>query len=99
MAKRTQTSQSLIPWFGVVFGLLCLSVLIGFLLRGTDVELFHPKGQIAQQEFRLIIISAVVLLVVAVPSVLLFYFFAWKYRETNVSAVHDPEGHHSKYLV
>src|SRR6476659_9113908 len=99
MADRKHTSRGLRPIIFVSLGLLYLGILIALLLQGTDVELFHPKGLIAQQEMRLTIITGAILFGVAVPSVLLFYFFAWKYRETNEHSTYEPDKKHGKYLV
>jgi cytochrome o ubiquinol oxidase subunit 2 len=83
----------------VLIGLFDLAVLIATLLRGHDVALFHPKGLIAQQELRMIIISGSVLCLIGIPAVLLFYFFAWKYRETNEKAVYNPHNHHGRLFI
>jgi cytochrome o ubiquinol oxidase subunit 2 len=99
MTKRKNTMH---PGLAVVIGLFlaCDFVLwIAFLLKGNDIALLHPKGLIAHEEFKLILISAAVLMAIAIPALFFFYFFAWKYRETNTKATYDPEGRHSKYLV
>src|SRR5206468_2211943 len=49
--------------------------------------------------FRLIEFSAAVLLGVAIPSLFLFYFFAWKYRESNESAAYEPNKRHGKFFI
>jgi len=72
---------------------------ITFLLQGVDVALFNPKGLIASEQHRLMIISAALLLAITIPTLFLLYFFAWKYRESNEKATHDPTARHGKYFV
>jgi cytochrome o ubiquinol oxidase subunit 2 len=83
----------------VVLGIILLVLVIRELLRGTDVELFNPKGFVAHEQLNLMLLIGGILLAIAIPSLFLFYFFAWKYRETNPKAVHDPHPRHGKYLV
>ena len=75
----------------ILLAIAGLVLLYLVLMQGHNVTLFNPHGLIAHQETRLTIFSIVVLLAVAVPSVALLYFVAWKYRESNNSATHDPE--------
>ncbi|MEI7683215.1 MAG: COX aromatic rich motif-containing protein [Candidatus Saccharibacteria bacterium] len=74
----------------IFLGLLSLAVLIVGLLHGKDLVLFNPKGQIAQNQAHLMLFSITVLVAVAIPTLSLMYFFAWKYRESNSKAKHDP---------
>ena len=82
-----------------VLGLVGLALLLSVLLRGNDVALFNPKGFIAQEEFKLMMISAAIMLSVAIPALSLLYFFAWKYRESNEGAAYEPDRHNGKFLV
>lgn len=75
----------------IILGYAALTLLLMVLLHGHNVTLFNPKGLIAHEETSLTIFSIIVLLAVAVPSVALLYFVAWKYRESNHRAVHEPE--------
>jgi len=99
MTSPKKSSRAGWPAAFVLLGLLDLGVLLAVLMRGTDIELLHPKGLIAQQEFKLIVFSVAVLLTIAIPSVFLFYYFAWKYRETNANATYDPGRKHGKYFL
>ncbi|HSX34403.1 MAG TPA: COX aromatic rich motif-containing protein [Candidatus Saccharimonadales bacterium] len=73
--------------------------LFAALLHGTNVEVLNPKGLIADSQFGLILFSTLVLLGIAVPSLFCFYFFAWKYRETNTKATYEPNKPHGKWFV
>lgn len=99
MTKRPNGPHAAWPAVFVFLGLIDLGVLLALLLKGTDISLFHPKGLIAQQELRLIIVSVAVLMAIAIPALFLFYFFAWKYRETNDSAGYDPDRRHGKFFI
>lgn len=76
----------------VVLSLVALVVLIGLLTLGQDVALYNPKGLIATQQFQLMMFSSGLMLLIAIPAMILLYFTAWKYRETNHQAVHNPQG-------
>ncbi len=73
----------------VVLGLVGLALLIAVLLRGRDATLLNPKGQIAHDQSHLIVYSVSLMLVLAIPTLLLFYSIAWRYRETNNKATYD----------
>lgn len=83
----------------LIFGLAALVFLLKMLLRGKDIALLSPQGYIATQEKHLILLSAAILLGVAVPTILLLYFIAWKYRENNTKATFDPQRRNGKFLV
>lgn len=81
----------------IVVGLLGLAVLFLALMRGKDLVLFNPKGEIAQQQMHLMLFSISVLLLVAIPTLGTLYYFAWRYRETNKTAKHDPNRQLGKF--
>ncbi len=96
--KEFRFSPGVVIWL-VLLGLACLGIVITLLLRGNDVALFSPKGLIAHEQFKLMIFSVGIMLILAVPTLLLFYFFAWKYRETNKNATYDPDSHVGKFFL
>lgn len=99
MKKHKNKGNSARP-IGLVFlGLAALGLLTAFLLRGTDVILFNPKGIIATEQHRLMLVSTAIMLGFAVPVLFFLYFFAWKYRETNQKATHDPKASRGKLPV
>lgn len=83
----------------LVLGLIGLGFLLAQLLQGVDITLFNPKGHIAEQQLHLMLLTFGVMMVIAVPAIFFFYFFAWKYRESNHKAEYDPSGSQSKYFV
>jgi cytochrome o ubiquinol oxidase subunit 2 len=74
----------------VILAVAAEALLYAALMRGHNVADFNPKGLVAHEQMGLLIFSAGLLLAVAVPSVALLYFMAWKYRESNTKATHDP---------
>ncbi len=85
-------------WF-VFAGIAILTLVLSVMLRGKDIAVMNPQGYVAQGEFYLIVFTMALLLVIAVPTIALLYYFAWKYRETNETSTYDPKTPHSKRLV
>lgn len=99
MAKHKKSLGGVKAFGLIVLGLAGLGLLIKELLRGFDVRLFNPMGPIADAQLDLIILSAIVLLLVVVPTLFVLYFIAWKYRETNKKATYAPGARHGKFFV
>jgi cytochrome o ubiquinol oxidase subunit II len=78
--------------------LVGLAVLIPVLLNGTNIAVFNPKGIVADEQTRLIVLIIFILFAVAIPTIGLLYFTAWKYRETNNKATHDPTAGRSRLI-
>jgi cytochrome o ubiquinol oxidase subunit II len=74
-------------------------VLIKFLTEGKNIAILNPKGQIAEQQYDIMVFTAVAMLAIAIPSLTLFYYFAWKYRDSSKKAIIRPSASHSKALV
>jgi cytochrome o ubiquinol oxidase subunit 2 len=83
----------------ILLWLLGLGLLFTMLLYGTDIRLLNPKGVIASDQFKLIVFSAGVLMLIAVPTLFFLYFFAWKYRESNHKAAYDPDKRHGRFFI
>lgn len=82
-----------------VFFAVALVLVFVILLQNADVVLLNPKGLIAREQFKLMLFSTAVMLVIAVPTLFLLYFFAWKYRESNAKATYDSTIRHGKLFV
>jgi len=78
---------------------LGLGSLFTMLLYGTDIRLLNPRGVIADDQFKLIVFSTIVLLLIAVPTLFFLYFFAWKYRESNHKAAYEPDRRHGRFFI
>ncbi len=100
MAKIVRSKNHPIWIILIVFaGLVDLALLIRHFVDGKNIALFNPKGLIARQQHGLIMLIVVTLLMVAIPTLFMLYFTAWKYRETNLKAVHSPNAQSSKLFV
>ncbi len=82
----------------ILLGMVCLALVVALLLHGHNVALFNPKGLIAHEQHNLMILTVGIMLVIAIPSLSLFFFTAWKYRESNTKAIHDPDAHHGRFF-
>ena len=83
----------------IPIGFAGLILLVTVLLQGNDVRLLNPAGRIASEQRHLLIVSTLVLLVIAIPTLTLFYFTAWKYRDTSRKAPYNPNINQSKKLI
>lgn len=80
-------------------GLTGLGLVFMLMLKNADVALLNPKGWVAGEQYNLMLLTTAILLLIAVPTVFLFYYFAWKYRETNEKATYDPNMRFSKFFM
>lgn len=96
--NRKRGSQGWLIWY-IPLLLLELAALIAILMYGKNIAILNPKGAIASEQLSLLIVTSIVLFGVAVPTVLLLYFMAWKYRESNPKAKRNPDARHGKFFV
>ncbi|NJM32898.1 MAG: ubiquinol oxidase subunit II [Limnobacter sp.] len=68
------------------------------LLSGCNTVVMNPSGDVARQQADLILVSTWLMLIIIVPVILLTFFFAWKYRQSNTSATYEPDWDHSAKL-
>jgi cytochrome o ubiquinol oxidase subunit II len=99
MGKRADTTKSNVTIPMVLLGLFALVVVISILTRGSTIQLLSPKGKIAHDEFNLIRFSVLTMLSLGIPTLALFYYFAWKYRDTDNVTYPVTKTEHGKYFV
>ena len=102
--KRHMTKGKSAPTRGrfvwiILLGFLIFSLAITAMLHGSNTELLNPKGFIASEQRRLLFFTVFVLLDIAIPTLMLFYLVAWRYRESNGKVIHSPQAHSSRKLV
>ena len=73
--------------------LLCFALLTG--CSTHSLSLFHPKGPIAATELHMMIIDAVIMLGIIIPTALLVTWFLWRYRASTSRGSYDPNWSHS----
>ncbi|CAL4325424.1 ubiquinol oxidase subunit II [Buchnera aphidicola] len=83
--------------FNHVFKVLSL-IFILFVLSGCDNLLLNPHGIIAKQEFSLLFISFLMMLLVVVPVIFMTIYFSVKYRASNIHAKYRPNWCDSKKI-
>ncbi len=100
MAKQ-QKKQHKSAWLAV-FGLagtgLFIAVLAWF-MRGRDIALLNPKGFIANEQYKLLVISTAIMVAFAAVVIFFIYFFAWRYRETAQQTAVDQQAGRNKKLL
>jgi cytochrome o ubiquinol oxidase subunit 2 len=80
----------------ITFSVLLLIAVMWLSVLFVDMNklaVLNPKGIIALKEYRLIIISTLLMLIVVIPVFILTVFFAWKYRADNTKAKYSPDEH------
>lgn len=77
----------------ILFTLLSLGMLL--LLSGCDMALLDPKGIVAADQKELLIVSVLLMLIIVVPTLILTFVFARKYRASNTKAKYTPDWGHS----
>ncbi len=73
-----------------VLGIVCAAIAIVLILREEFALILHPKGLIAEKQLKVIHIQILMMLTVIVPTFILIYFIAWKYRASNKKSEHAP---------
>ncbi len=99
MSETNKSHKKTLPIWLIILPVLDLVLLIRYLIHGKNVALFNPKGIIAQQQHNLMVFTLAVFFAVAVPAIFLFYFIAWRFRESNSKSHHDPNKKSHKSVV
>ena len=68
------------------------------MLVGCDTVLLAPSGDVAQQQSDLMVKSVWLMLLIVVPVIVLTFWFAWRYRESNTEATYRPDWDHSPQI-
>lgn len=76
-----------------------VSAYILYFLKDSNVSTLNPKGSVAAEQAHLIYLAVAIVLVVAVPTLVLLYFIAWKYRASNNKATYEPASRHGKIFA
>lgn len=99
MVKRENKPSLGMSAWPAILGLFALGSLLALLLKGRDVALLNPKGLIAGEQSRLLLYVSAILLEIAIPTLIILYIVAWKYRETNEKAAYNPHIRHGRLFV
>jgi len=99
MTRRGEKSGFARIALPIFIGFVALGLLVAALLKGSNIALFNPKGYIAGEQHHLLIFSVMILLAIAIPTLILFYAVAWRFRESNHKATHEPHALGGRALV
>lgn len=89
------------PWHvPIIISVITLAMFgIGWwLLDGQHISVLMPSGEVGSQQRDLIIFTVLLALIVVVPVFTMLGLFAWKFREGNKEADHQPEWADNKWL-
>lgn len=64
-------------------------------IRSHSIDVLNAKGLIGIKEGDLIVTACLLMLIVVIPVYILTWFFAWRYKESNVKAKHAPDWEHN----
>jgi cytochrome o ubiquinol oxidase subunit 2 len=84
----------------IVFSVLLLIAAMWLSVLFVDINklsVLNPKGIIALKEYRLIVISTLMMLIVVIPVFIMTVYFAWKYRADNTKAKYRPDEHQNHW--
>jgi cytochrome o ubiquinol oxidase subunit 2 len=68
------------------------------LLTGCQAVVLSPAGDVAEQQRNLLLVSTGLMLLIIIPVIAVTVIFAWRYRQSNVSARYEPDWDHSTQL-
>ena len=94
--NKLSVAKALLFVFLLVGG---VSAYIMHFLKDSNTSTLNPKGSVAAEQTHLIYLVAAIVLGVAVPTLMLLYFTAWKYRASNNKATYEPGAHNGKTFV
>lgn len=80
-----------------ILAILCMALAIFFVLKSESALVTHPKGIMAHKELHLIATNIHLMLIVVVPTLILLFVVAWKYRAKNSKAKYEPEHSHGAF--
>ncbi|WP_425619605.1 ubiquinol oxidase subunit II [Buchnera aphidicola] len=76
-----------------------LSLIVAlFCLNGCSGTILSPHGSIAIKEYKLILISFIMMLFVVIPVIFMTIYFAIKYRSTNTNQIYRPNWSDSRKI-
>jgi cytochrome o ubiquinol oxidase subunit 2 len=81
----------------IVFVLGVVSASAIYLLRGNDIAVLNPTGEIAKKQLDLIIFTSALSLLIVIPVFAMTIYIVWKYRVSNTKkTTYNPDWDRSK---
>ena len=69
---------------------LLVAALLGFATSGCGNGVLNPVGPVGRDDSRILIDATLIMLAIVVPTILLAFWMAWKYRASNTKAEYLP---------
>ncbi len=85
-------NKLILGFFAVLF--VAVAVMAVFFLHDKELAVLHPKGMIGLKERDLLVIATLLMLIVVIPTLILAFAFAWRYRAGKRKAKYDPDWDH-----
>jgi cytochrome o ubiquinol oxidase subunit 2 len=85
----------------IIAALLAVAVVVAgimMLLKGVNIDVLNPQGEIARKEHQLIVFTLLLSLVVVVPVFVMLIVFSLRYRESNKRAAYRPNWEGNRLL-
>jgi len=85
----------------IIAALLAVAVVVAgvmMLLKGVNIDVLNPQGEIARKEHQLIVFTLLLSLVVVVPVFVMLVVFSLRYRESNKRAAYRPNWEGNRLL-
>ncbi|QCI22303.1 ubiquinol oxidase subunit II [Buchnera aphidicola] len=73
-------------------------IIVFFLLNGCDSFLLNSHGSIALEEYSLMLISFLMMLLIIIPVIFMSIYFPLKYHSKNINQVYEPDWSDSKKI-
>ena len=67
------------------------ALLLPLALGGCSGGVWDPKGPVGAAEWTITVDATIIMLAIVVPTILLAFFFAWRYRASNTRAKYRPD--------
>lgn len=83
MKRLIKIIAALLAVCAVVVGVMAL-------LKGVNIDVLNPQGEIARKEYQLIMFTLLLSLVVVIPVFVMLAVFSLRYRESNKRAAYRP---------
>lgn len=80
-----------------ILAIVSLLFAIFFVLKSDKALVAQPKGIIARSELHLIATNYLLMLIIVVPTFILLFLIAWKYRAKNAKAEYEPDKSHGVF--
>ena len=93
--KKKKRSPYKLASLVLSFGLVAL--ILGLVLKRTSFPVLQTAGPIAAGEQQMLIKACLLMLIVVVPVLVLTFWFAIRYRESNTKATYKPDWDHNRF--